>query len=103
MVLDAVNRMNREAGVAVIHISHDLTELMGARTIYIMNGGRIVWEGAPSRLHGQETVLNEIGMELPPIIKLKSLMIKEGYRLNDDAVTLNEMAEEIVKIVSSKK
>lgn len=99
VVLEAASRMNREMGVAVIHISHDLDELMRAQTIYIMDKGRIVWEGTPSGLHRRESLLQGIGMELPPLLRLKSLMINEGYRIDENAVTVNEMAEEILRIV----
>lgn len=99
LVLEAVRRMNEETGVAIVHISHDLDELMRARTIYIMDRGRIVWEGGYSRLHHQESLFSGIGMELPSLLKLKSLLVNGGYRIDDNAVTVNEMAEEIVKLV----
>lgn len=99
LVLEAVRRMNEETGVAIIHISHDLDELMRARTIYIMDRGRIVWEGAYSKLHHEESLFSDIGMELPSLLKLKSLLVSGGYQIDDNAVTINEMAEEIVKIV----
>lgn len=99
IVLEAVSRMNTEMGVAVIHISHDLDELMRAQTIYIMDKGKIAWEGTPSGLHRQESLLQGIGMELPPLLKLKSLMINEGYRIDENAVMVEEVAEEILRIV----
>lgn len=99
-VLDAVKRMNREMGLGIIHISHDLSELIVAQTIFIIEKGRIAWEGPPSTIHHQEPLLQELGMELPPLLKLKSLMVKDGYDLDDKAVTVEEMADEIVRIIN---
>ena len=100
VVLEAVRRMNKDAGVAIVHISHDLDELIDAHTIYIMDSGRIVWEGAPSKLHRQGPLLSGLGMELPQLLKLKSLMINNGYAINENAVTMEEMADEIVRVVN---
>jgi energy-coupling factor transport system ATP-binding protein len=99
IVLDSVRRINREIGVGVIHISHDLGELTAAQRIYLMERGRVLWEGTPRELHEQEEILSGIGMELPPLLKLKSLMIKGGYRINENAMTVDEMAEEIVRVL----
>jgi len=99
LVLEAVRGMNEEAGVAIVHISHDLDELMRARTIYIMDRGRIVWEGAYSTLHQQESLFSDIGMELPSLLKLKALMINAGYHVNDKAGTEEELADEIARVV----
>ena len=100
-VLEAVKKMNRELGAGIIHISHDLDELLDAKTIYILDKGRIAWEGPPSKLHHQESLLDGISMELPPLLKLKSLMVKDGYAIDDNAMNVEEITEEIVKVVNS--
>lgn len=99
VVLDAVKRINREKGVGVVHISHDLSELMAAQTIFIMDRGTIVWEGAPSKLHHQEPLLSGLGMELPPLIKLKSLMVNNSCEVDEKAMTAEEMADEVIKFI----
>lgn len=99
-VLDAVKRINREKGVGVVHISHDLSELMAAQTIFIMDRGAIVWGGPPIKLHHQDPLLSGLGMELPPLIKLKSLMVKNGCEVGDKAMTAEEMADEVIKAIS---
>ncbi|MBF8250536.1 MAG: cobalt ABC transporter, ATP-binding protein [Deltaproteobacteria bacterium] len=100
VVLDAVKRINRENGVGIIHISHDLSEFIVARTIFIMDRGSIVWEGEPTKLHHQEPLLSGLGMELPPLLKLKSMMINSGYDVDDKAMTAEEMADEIIKVIN---
>jgi len=100
IVLDAVKKINRENGVGIIHISHDLSELIAARTIFILDRGSIVWEGEPSQLHRQEPLLSGLGMELPPLLKLKSLMISSGYDVSDKAITAEEMADEVIKVIN---
>ena len=101
-VLDAVKNMNRKMGVGIMHISHNLSELILAQTIFIIDKGRVAWEGPPSTIHQQEPLLRELGMELPPHLKLKSLMVKDGYDLDDKAVTVEEMADEIVRIINKQ-
>lgn len=100
-VLEAVKKMNRELGAGIVHISHDLDELLEAKTIYILDKGRVAWEGPPSKLHYQGSLLDGIGMELPPLLKLKGLLIKDGYDIDDCAITEDELAEEIAKAVST--
>ncbi len=101
LVLDSVKRMNKEIGTGIIHISYDLDELLEAQAIYILDKGRVAWEGPPSKLHYQESLLDGIGMELPPLLKLKSLMLKDGYAIDDNAMNVEEMAEEIARAINS--
>lgn len=100
LVLESVIKMNKETGVGIVHISHDLNELMGARTLYLMDKGKVLWEGPPRELHHQEPLLTGIGMELPPLLKLKSLMVKDGYPVGDNAATEEELADEIIRVVN---
>lgn len=97
-VMESAKKMNKEMGIGIIHISHDLNELTRAGTIYLMDKGKIVWEGSPRQLHQQELLLIETGLELPQLIKLKLLMIKEGYPVDDNAVTEEEIADEIARV-----
>lgn len=101
LVLEAVKKMNREIGAGIIHISHDLDELLEAKTIYILDKGRVAWEGPPLKLHHQKSLLGSIGMELPPLLKLKALLIKDGYDIDDCAITEDELAEEIAKALNT--
>lgn len=100
IVLDALKKINRDNGVGIIHISHDLSELIAARTIFILDKGSIVWEGEPSQLHHQEPLLSGLGMELPPLLKLKSLMVKNGYDVDNKAMNAEEMADEVIKFMN---
>ena len=100
IVLDALKKINRENGVGIIHISHDLSELIAARTIFMLDRGSIVWEGEPSQLHHKEPLLSGLGMELPPLLKLKSLMIRSGYDISDTAMNAEEMADEVIKVIN---
>lgn len=102
-VLDAVKRINREAGVGIIHISHDLAELMASNIVILIDQGRTVWEGTPSKVHHQEPLLRDLGIDMPPLIKLKSLMINGGYDIDDSALTVEDMADEIVKAVNAPR
>ncbi|HLB06008.1 MAG TPA: hypothetical protein VJL62_04760, partial [Thermodesulfobacteriota bacterium] len=56
-------------------------------------------EGAHCKLHQQESLFSDIGMELPSLLKLKALMINAGYYVNDKAGTEEELADEIARVV----
>jgi len=66
----------------------------------MLDRGSIVWEGEPSKLHHQEPLLSGLGMELPPLLKLKSLMISSGYDVSDTAMNAEEMADEVIKVIN---
>lgn len=94
-VLATVRGLNKDEGVTVISITHDLNETLLADRICVMNEGEIIDTGAPKEVfrHGDE--LNRIGLDLPFSIKLRQKIREKGIPVSEGALTEEELVEEL--------
>lgn len=94
-VIETMHRLNKEQGITVISITHDLEEAVDADRILVMNQGRVIDQGKPTRIfQSPETLLN-IGLDLPFSIKMRQELLTRGIKLTHGALTQKELVEEL--------
>lgn len=101
-VLRLLTRLNREEGVTLILVSHNLEEVVKmADRLFVMVEGRITLQGGPREvfLKGDELANHQIGM--PLAAELMNRLAREGYPVRRDALTLEEAAREVIRILPS--
>lgn len=81
-VREIVRRM-RADGVGVLEIAHDVEALYGATRALVLEGGRIVWEGAPSALVADERALAAAGLSGDYGARALGRAVRTGYELGD--------------------
>jgi len=91
-VLSTVHRLNREEGIAVIHITHYVDEAMNATRVIVMDAGRIVLEGTPLTVLAQSDRLREVGIEVPLAVELSDRLRKMGLAVPKTVLTDDELA-----------
>ena len=52
-VMDTIERLNREEGITVLHITHYMTEAVRADRVVVMDKGRIIMDGTPKEVFSQ--------------------------------------------------
>ncbi len=92
-VMEAAHGLNREDGVTIILITHDMGEAVGADFIYVLDQGEVVMRGTPGEVFSRPDELENHGMELPQIAKLAARLKGDGYELQGEVLTLEDMVE----------
>jgi energy-coupling factor transporter ATP-binding protein EcfA2 len=93
-ILEAIAMLRDEVGVTIFLIEHRLDLVSKYATeILIMDRGRIVLEGSPSRVFGEEVEL--IGVGIPKVSMLFNLLKKDGFDLGAIPVTVDEASQRI--------
>ncbi|MCD8300747.1 MAG: energy-coupling factor transporter ATPase, partial [Clostridiales bacterium] len=92
-VMEAAHRLNKEDGVTIILITHDMGEAVESDYIYLLDQGRIAMEGSPREIFSRTEELIFHGMELPPITRLAERLKKDGVVLPGVILTREEMTE----------
>ena len=64
-VMEIIRRLNREQGVTVLHITHHMNEAAMADRILVMNQGKIILDGAPSKVFGSPDAMWKAGLDVP--------------------------------------
>lgn len=94
-VLETVHRLNQEAGVTVILITHYMEEVTKADRVFVMDNGKIVMQGSPREIFSQVKALKEYRLDVPQATLLAYELRKEGVPLPNGILTVEELVNAI--------
>jgi len=96
-VLDIAQRLNKEAGVTLIAITHYMEEAVKADRLVIMAEGQIVLQGKPREVFAQANHLQELQIDVPQITQLAMALSKHDASFPGDILTVEEFVSTIRK------
>jgi energy-coupling factor transport system ATP-binding protein len=89
-VLNAIERLNDELGITVILIEHRLDRVAHlVDRLIILHEGRIIADGAPRQVLSEGEITN-IGVGIPPIIRLVQGLRNKGISIDETPLTVRE-------------
>ena len=97
-VIKTVTRLCREQGITVVHITHHMEECVDADRLIVMDDGVIVADGAPKQVFAQVDMLRSHALTVPATTDLLHRMNLSGCGLDLEALSIDECADEIVKL-----
>jgi len=100
-VMALVRRLNREKGLTVLHITHDMEEASLADRVMVLDAGRIILDGTPEQVFTHKSALHEAGLELPQVAELFALLNKDGLDLPGGALPLDEALAALTRGLST--
>lgn len=100
-VLETVTRLCREAGVAVVLITHFMEEAVRADRVAVMEGGRVILTGPPAEVFRHADVLRRAHLDLPPAVHLAAALREAGVPLGADPLTLDDLVDELCRLYST--
>lgn len=95
-VLDTMERLHREDGLTVVHITHYMEEAARADRILVMNDGELVMDGTPQEIFTQVERLRRLGLEVPQTVELLTDLRAAGIDVPTDALTADACVEAIM-------
>lgn len=103
-LLDKIKRLNKEEKLTVVFVSHNMEEVaMLADRVYVMAGGTDVLTGTPQHIFTDKEKLQRHQIGTPETVQVLYRLTDLGYQVNTDAFSITEAAEEIIKVLTSKK
>lgn len=98
-ILAVISDLNKKLGITIILVEHrlDLASKHANRVI-VMDSGKIVLDGTPKQVYGEQARL--IGIGLPRVITLFNLLQKRGLEFSQTPTTVEEAAQELRKMLS---
>ncbi|HDF2383057.1 TPA: energy-coupling factor transporter ATPase [Clostridioides difficile] len=97
-VMKTIKRLNKEENITVIHITHFMEEAVEADRVVVMEKGKKILEGTPREVFSKTKMLKEIGLDVPCMTELSSLLIEEGINISSDILTVDEMVMELCQL-----
>ncbi len=99
-VISTITRLNREQGITVILITHHMSEAVGADRVIVMHEGGILADGTPGEVFSQVELLRSAGLDVPQTVDLLNELRKAGWDVPLNALTPEQCAEAIARILS---
>jgi energy-coupling factor transporter ATPase len=89
-LLETVQRLAREQGIAVIHITHFMQEITSFDRVIVMDQGHIIMDGTPPTIFAQADALQAIGLDVPVVTRLGEHLRARGWSHLPDVVIFPE-------------
>ena len=98
-VLKTIKRLNREKGITVVWITHFMEEAAKADRVVVVNQGRIARMGTPREVFQHIDEMRDLHLDVPHMTALAAELHKAGMPVPQDVLTVEEMAEEVCKLL----
>lgn len=97
-VLKTIKKLNKEYGITIILITHNMDEAAKSDRIIVMDNGKIVKEGNPKEIFSDVETMRELGLDTPQVTSLAHELSKKGLSIKKDVLEVDECVEEILKL-----
>ena len=99
-----IEKFHRERGVTVVLVSHNMEDIVRyAKKVIVMNRGKVEMQGPVNQVFKNADRLEEIGLSAPQVTYLAKKLNSVIPAFNSDIFTIEDMKNEIVRIISKKK
>lgn len=96
-VIETLHKLNREHGITIVIITHNMEETVLADRILVMDSGKIVLSGTPREVFSDVEKIKKLGLEVPAVTELMYEMRKDGYDVPCNLLTPDEVFEVLSK------
>ncbi|WP_085520732.1 energy-coupling factor ABC transporter ATP-binding protein [Tuberibacillus sp. Marseille-P3662] len=99
-ILELMKQLNKELGITVISITHDLEETLHADRMLVMNDGEPLMQGQPADIFQDPERLTQIGLDLPLAIKLRQALSQRGVPIKETVIEQDDLVESLWTLYS---
>ena len=92
-VMNTISKLNKEQGITVIHITHNMDEAVKADRVVVINEGEVFLDGTPKEVFSHVAKLRQAGLDVPQVTELFYDLSIEGITLPSDILEEEEGAE----------
>ncbi len=98
-VMKTMQKLNKEQGITIVHITHYMQEAILADRIIIIEEGDVLASGTPKEVFRDVDKIRSIGLDVPDATYLVSLLNKAGMSIDPTLLS----TEEVVKALCQYK
>jgi len=102
-ILDYIKKLHDEMKITVILVSHSMEDVAKyVERIIVMNKGELVYDDAPKTIFRHYKELEKIGLAAPEVTYIMNDLKKAGFRVDTDAITVEEARDSILKALKMR-
>ncbi len=95
----AVLRKLNKQGMTIIHITHNVEEIVRADRVIVMDAGSILLDGKPEQVFSKVERLKALGMGVPQVTELMWRLQQMGEKVRTDILTVDDACDEIAALL----
>ncbi len=98
-ILQLVNKLNKDKGVTVIMVSHDMNEVFeNANRVIVFCDGQVAYDLPPRQLFKKEEEIRKMNLEVPEMASLINVLEENGWTIPDSCRTVSDVFDALVAI-----
>ncbi|MFP4456048.1 MAG: energy-coupling factor transporter ATPase [Clostridia bacterium] len=97
-VMSTIHKLNEEKGITIIHITHNMNEVVDADRVLVMSRGEIVLDDTPRAIFTLGKELIDYNLELPQITSLAAELKDKGVLKGSNILTIEEMVDQLCQL-----
>ena len=102
-VLATIEKLNRDFGTTILHITHYMEEAIRADRVIVVDKGKIALDGTPREVFSHVATVKAAGLDVPQVTELMLAINRDGIELPKDALSWEEGADAIEAYILKRK
>ena len=98
-VIKTVRELNKNYGITVVLITHNMEEAVLTDRIAVMEDGRIILDGTPKEVFSQYDRLIKTGLDVPQITSLAYELNKSGINIDSNILSVDEFIDKFLEVL----
>ncbi len=98
-VISAVTKLNKERGITVVIITHNMDETVNCDRVVVMDKGRILTQGTPREVFSQVQLIRSHQLDVPQATELCAKLCACGLKLSQLPLDTDECIEVLSEVL----
>ena len=100
-VMRTIRLLNRDYGITVILITHEMDEAAQCQRVVVIDHGEVRMDAPPEKVFSHVQEMRELGLDVPQATELVDLLRQAGYDLNPEIMTPEAAVDAIAKLLGA--
>lgn len=103
-ILDQIAYLHKQSDMTVILVSHSMEDIARyADRIIVMNKGTVMYNDAPKKVFEHYQELEKVGLAAPQVTNIMHDLAKRGLPVKSGVTTVEEAADEIMRVLEKEE
>ena len=98
-ILATMDRLHREEGIAILHITHHMNEAVLADRVLVLDDGLLKMDGTPEEVFASVEQIFDMGLEVPQGAELVARLRKLGYPVEGKCLRVEDSIDTLLHFV----
>lgn len=99
-VMQTLKKLNQKYGITIILITHYMEEAAQANRVVVIDNGEVLIDNTPKEVFSHVKQLKSVGLDVPQVTELISLLEEEGIELDSHIIDESECVDVIERLLT---